>query len=67
MNVSFLALIIIVLSVIITSLLLLCEIWDILDNKKIYFNTQTKITNIIVDFVCIFLVLFLEIYLIVIA
>ena len=65
MNVSFLALIIIVLSVIITSLL--CEIWDILDNKKIYFNTQTKITNIIVNFICIFLVLFLEIYLIVIA
>lgn len=65
MNVSFLALIIIVLSVIITSLL--CEIWDILDNKKIYFNTQTKITNIIVDSICIFLVLFLEIYLIVIA
>lgn len=65
MNVSFLALIIIVLSVIITSLL--CEIWDILDNKKIYFNTQTKITNIIADSICIFLILFLEIYLIVTA
>lgn len=64
MNVSFLVLIIIVLSVISTALL--CEIWDILNNK-IYSNKTTKITNIIADSICIVLVLFLEIYLIVTA
>lgn len=62
MNVGFLVLIIIASSIIIA--FLLCEMWDILHNKKTYCNAQTKFTNIIVDYICIFLVLFLEFYLI---
>lgn len=54
------ALLIVILSFGVT--MLLCELWDIVNDKTKYSSKLTKIKNIIVDFVCIFLMVWLEFY-----
>ena len=60
MNAGIVALLIVALTFLVT--ILLCELWDIIRDKTIYSNKLTKITNIIVDSICVFLILCLEIY-----
>lgn len=60
MNIGIMALLIVILSFGVT--MLLCELWDIVNNKTKYSSKLTKIKNIIVDFVCTFLMVWLEFY-----
>lgn len=60
MNIGIMALLIVILSFGVT--MLLCELWDIVNDKTKYSSKLTKIKNIIVDFVCIFLMVWLEFY-----